>query len=159
MDVLQYTLRKLLAGIPLVLGVTLISFLLIVYFGPDQTYELLGKNPTEQQIAEVRSQLGYDQPFVTRYFNYVTELATLDFGRSESTGETVNDLLARTIPVSLALVIPGFVLGNLFGILLALFAASRRGSWVFRALNYRVGGPKDWRQAPSHQAECGCHRE
>jgi peptide/nickel transport system permease protein len=134
MELLQYTLRKLLAGIPLIFGVTFISFLLMVYFGPDKTYELLGKNPTEQQIAEVRSQLGYDQPFATRYLNYVTELATLDFGRSESTGEKVNDLLARTIPVSLALVIPGFVLGNLFGILLALFAASRRGSWVDKTI-------------------------
>jgi peptide/nickel transport system permease protein len=40
MEILQYSLRKLIAGIPLVLGVTLISFLLIVYFGPDKTYDL-----------------------------------------------------------------------------------------------------------------------
>ena len=45
MEILQYSIRKLIAGIPLVLGVTLISFLLIVYFGPDKTYDLLGKNP------------------------------------------------------------------------------------------------------------------
>ena len=134
MELLQYTLRKLIAGIPLIFGVTFISFLLMVYFGPDKTYDLLGKNPPEQQIAEIRSELGYDQPFVARYFNYVTELATLNFGRSESTGEKVNDLLARTIPVSLALVTPGFVLGNLFGVLLALFAASRRGSWVDKTI-------------------------
>ena len=57
MEILQYTLRKLIAGIPLILGVTLISFLLIVYFGPDKTYELLGKNPTAEEIAEVRAQL------------------------------------------------------------------------------------------------------
>ncbi|MDG1463206.1 MAG: ABC transporter permease [Gammaproteobacteria bacterium] len=134
MELLQYTLRKLIAGIPLIFGVTFISFLLMVYFGPDKTYELLGKNPTEQQIAEIRTELGYDQPFVTRYFNYVTELATLDFGRSESSGEQVNDLLARTIPVSLALVTPGFIFGNLFGVLLALLAASRRGSWLDKTI-------------------------
>ncbi len=103
MDVLQYTLRKLLAGIPLVLGVTLISFLLIVYFGPDQTYELLGKNPTAEEIAEVRSQLGYDRPFVTRYLEYLREIVTLDFGSSQSTDEKISRILARTIPVSLAL--------------------------------------------------------
>ena len=45
MELLQYTVRKLITGIPLVLGVTLISFTLMVYFGPDKTYELLGKNP------------------------------------------------------------------------------------------------------------------
>lgn len=47
---LQYTLKKLLAGLPLILGVTFISFVLMVYFGPDKTYELAGKNPTEEQI-------------------------------------------------------------------------------------------------------------
>jgi peptide/nickel transport system permease protein len=127
MELMQYILRKLVSGIPLIFGVTFISFLLMVYFGPDKTYELLGKNPSEQQISEIRSELGYDQPFIVRYVTYVTELATLDFGRSESTGEKVNDLLTRTIPVSLALVTPGFVLGNLLGVLLALLAANHRG--------------------------------
>jgi len=134
MELLQYIVRKLLSGIPLIFGVTFISFLLMVYFGPDKTYELLGKNPTAEQIAEVRSQLGYDKPFAERYGLYVKELVTLDFGRSESTGELVNDILVRTIPVSLALVIPGFVLGNLFGILLALLAASRRGAWLDKTI-------------------------
>lgn len=130
MEVLQYSLRKLIAGIPLVLGVTLISFLLIVYFGPDQTYELLGKNPTAEEIAEVRSQLGYDQPFVTRYLQYLREIVMLDFGNSQSTDEAVSSILARTIPVSVALALPGFILGNLLGIGLALLAAYFRGRWV-----------------------------
>ena len=130
MEVFQYVLRKLLAGIPLVLGVTLISFVLIVYFGPDKTYELLGKNPTADEIAEIRSQLGYDQPFVTRYMDYLREIVTLDFGSSESTDEKVSSILARTVPTSIALAIPGFVLGNLLGVVLALVAAYYRGFWV-----------------------------
>ena len=129
MEVLQYSLRKLLAGIPLVLGVTLISFLLIVYFGPDQTYELLGKNPSAEEIAEVRAQLGYDRPFAARYLEYLREIVTLDFGRSVATDEQVSSILARTIPVSLLLSLPGFVLGNLLGVGLALLAAYFRGSW------------------------------
>jgi len=130
MEVLQYSIRKIIAGIPLVLGVTLISFLLIVYFGPDQTYQSLGKNPTAEEIAEVRSQLGYDQPFVTRYLQYLREIVTLDFGSSQSTDEKVSSILARTIPVSLLLSIPGFVLGNLLGVMLALLAAYNRGRWL-----------------------------
>jgi peptide/nickel transport system permease protein len=130
MEMLLYSLRKFVAGIPLVLGVTLISFLLIVYFGPDKTYELLGKNPTVEEIAEVRSQLGYDRPFVTRYLEYLVEVITLDFGNSESTDEKVSSILARTIPVSLLLSIPGFVLGNALGVALALLAAYFRGGFV-----------------------------
>jgi len=134
MEILQYSIRKLISGIPLVLGVTLISFVLMVYFGPDKTYELLGKNPTAEEIAEVRTELGYDRPFVVRYLEYLRELATLDFGNSDSTGERVDALLKRTIPVSLALSLPGFVLGNGLGVLLALFAAYYRSTWVDKAI-------------------------
>ena len=134
MDTLQYSIRKLISGIPLILGVTFISFLLMVYFGPDKTYELLGKNPTAQEIAEIRAQLGYDQPFFVRYADYLRELATLDFGNSDSTGERVDALLARTVPVSLALTAPGFVLGNVLGILLALLAAFYRSTWVDKTI-------------------------
>jgi peptide/nickel transport system permease protein len=129
-ELLQYTLRKLLAGIPLILGVTLVSFLLMVYFGPDQTYQLLGKNATPEQIAEIRSQLGYDRPFVVRYAIYLRELGTLDFGFSNATGESVSALLGRTIPVSLALITPGFILGNLVALMLALIAAHHRSGWA-----------------------------
>jgi len=130
MDLMRFTLRKLLGGIPLILGVTFISFLLMVYFGPDKTYELLGKNPTVEQIEQVRAELGYDQPLLTRYLTYLRELATFDFGHSFSSGERVNRLLKRTLPITLALVAPGFVLGNLLGLLFALIAAYHRGGWL-----------------------------
>ena len=130
MEVLQYAIRKLIGGIPLILGVTFISFLLMVYFGPDKTYELLGKNPTEEQIAEIRHELGYDKPFLVRYGEYLKEMATLDFGASDSTGEPVSKILGRTVPISLALITPGFVLGNVLGILLALIAAYHRSGFI-----------------------------
>jgi len=134
MEFLQYTLRKLAGGVPLILGVTLVSFVLMVYFGPDKTYELLSKNPTAEEIAQVRAQLGYDQPFWVRYGSYLKELATLDFGYSDSTGERVGAILQRTIPVSLLLLAPGFVLGNLLGIVLGLVAAWHRGGWIDKAI-------------------------
>jgi peptide/nickel transport system permease protein len=127
-----YILRKFLSGVPLLLGVTFISFLLMVYFGPDKTFELLGKNPTNAQIAEVRAQLGYDQPFLLRYAEYLRELVTLDLGHSESSGETVGGLLIRTLPVTVMLMLPGFVLGNVIGVLLGMYAAWHRGSWPDR---------------------------
>ncbi|MGA9575675.1 MAG: ABC transporter permease [Lysobacterales bacterium] len=126
----RYLTRRLLYGIPLVLGVTFISFLLMVYFGPDKTYELVGKNPTAEQITEVRHALGYDRPFLLRYGDYVRQLVTLDLGLSDSTGEPVSVILIRTLPVSIALVVPGFILGNLLGLALGLMAAWYRGRWL-----------------------------
>ncbi|MCF6300972.1 MAG: ABC transporter permease, partial [Proteobacteria bacterium] len=134
MGILKYSLRKLIGGVPLILGVTLISFLLMVYFGPDLTYEKLGKNPTEQEINDVREALGYNQPFITRYFSYLKELVTLDFGLSFVKDKKVSDILAVSMPVSLQLVIPGFILGNLIALLIALYAAYHRGTWLDKTI-------------------------
>ena len=131
---MQYALHKIIHGILLILGVTLISFMLMVWFGPDQTYTLIGKNATVEQIEEVRRQLGYDQPFLTRYTDYLLELFTLDLGASNSSGEQVDSILRRTIPVSLALMIPGFVLGNVLGIALGLVAVQHHGQWIDRLI-------------------------
>lgn len=129
-----FVLRKLAGAVALLVGVTLVSFVLMVQFGPDQTWTLLGKNPTAAEIAEVRAQLGYDRPFALRYLEYLRELATLDFGNSNATGEPVAALLGRTLPVSLALLAPGFVLGNLLGLLFALIAAWFRGGPIDKAV-------------------------
>ncbi|MGK7294932.1 MAG: ABC transporter permease [Candidatus Wenzhouxiangella sp. M2_3B_020] len=134
MEFAIYALRKLLGAIPLLLGVTLISFTLMVHFGPDQTWELVSKNPTASEIARVRAELGQDRPFWARYGEYLAELATLDFGWSDATGERVGTILARTVPVSLALLAPGFVLGNVLALALALAAAWHRGGWVDKAV-------------------------
>jgi peptide/nickel transport system permease protein len=130
----QYALRKTAQGLLLILGVTLVSFILMVWFGPDQTYTLIGKNATPEQIEEVRRQLGYDLPFARRYSNYLAELFTLDLGASNASGEQVGSILKRTVPITLALMIPGFVLGNLLGIALGLAAAWRRGRWIDRLI-------------------------
>ena len=131
---MQYALRKIAQGLLLILGVTLISFILMVWFGPDQTYTLIGKNATAEQIEEVRRQLGYDQPFARRYASYLAELFTLDLGASNASGEQVGSILKRTIPITLALMIPGFILGNLLGIALGLTAAQHRGNWIDRLI-------------------------
>jgi peptide/nickel transport system permease protein len=128
-------LRTILNGLALILGVTFVSFLLMVWFGPDQTYTLIGKNATAQQIADVRHELGYDQPFLTRYAGFLADLATLDLGTSNASGERVSRMLARTVPVTLALMLPGFLLGNLLGIALGLAAARRRGQWSDRLIS------------------------
>ncbi len=127
-------LQQIIRGLLLILGVTFVSFLLMVWFGPDQTYTLIGKNATADQIAEVHHQLGYDQPFSQRYLDYLGELFTLDLGTSNSSGEQVSSILKRTLPVSLALMLPGFIIGNLLGVVLGMIAAFRKGTWSDRLI-------------------------
>jgi len=130
----HYALNKLAYGGLLILGVTLVSFSLMVWFGPDQTYTLIGKNASAEQIAEVRQQLGYDQPFAMRYGRFLVDLVTLNLGASNSSGEQVYSILKKTIPVTLALMIPGFILGNLLGIALGLLATYKKDQWIDRLI-------------------------
>jgi peptide/nickel transport system permease protein len=126
---LQRDLARRAAGLlPLLLGVTLISFSLTVHFGPDQTWQFLGKNPTAAEIEQVRRELGYDRPFVVRYLDYLGDLATFDLGHSQASGEPVADLLARSVPVSIMLLAPGFVLGLAIALGLGLWSAWRSRS-------------------------------
>ncbi|MDJ0656660.1 MAG: ABC transporter permease [Xanthomonadales bacterium] len=124
----------LLQAVALVLGVTFLGFLLMVYFAPDLSYQLAGKNPTAEQIQQIRQQLGYDQPLPVRYLQYLQELATFDFGYSDSSGERVTALLARTLPVSAALLLPGFILGHILAMGLGAVAAYGRGRWTDRLI-------------------------
>lgn len=130
METLKFCIRKLVYSFPLLFGVTLISFILMVYFGPDKTYDLLGRNPTAAQIAAIHHQLGYDQPFWLRYLEYLKQVFTFNFGYSDSSGEQVTSILRRTIPISLELGLPGFILGNIISLGLGLFAALHRGKWL-----------------------------
>lgn len=127
MELFRYTVKKLLHTIPIILGVSFASFLLMVYFGSDLTHTLLGKNPSASDIAEIRQQLGYDQPLMLRYLKYLREIFSFDFGRSSLTDEKISEIFRRAMPVSIALNLPGFLIGNALALLLSLFAAFYRG--------------------------------
>lgn len=121
------TLRFLAGSAALLFGVTLLTFVMLVWAGPDPAYALAGKNPTPEQIAEIRHELGHDRPFAVRYADYLRQLATLDLGRSQTSGERVSSMLGRTLPVTAALMLPPFVIGQVLAALLGLTAAWYRG--------------------------------
>lgn len=131
-DLFAYCLRKLAGAIPLIFGVTLISFLLTAYFGPDPSYALLGKNPSAEELAQLQAELGRDRALLVQYTDYLRRLVTLDLGYATVSGEPVRAMLARTIPVSVLLLLPGFVLGTVLALVLAACAAWYRGRWIDR---------------------------
>ena len=95
MDVIKYAIRKLVGGIPLILGVTFVSFLLMVYFGPDMTFEMLGKNPTPEQIAEFRELFGLDDPILVQYGRYVWNAIHGDLGQETETGKSRAEVIQQ----------------------------------------------------------------
>jgi len=132
----RYLSLRLLGAVPLLLGVTFLSFLLTAYFGPDPVYALAGRNPSPTELDELRFELGQDRPIVMQYADFLHRLATFDLGHSYLSGESVTELLGRAVPVSLALLAPGFVLGLAVALSLGLSAAWFRGCWLDRAIGW-----------------------
>ncbi len=129
-------LRRAIGAIPLILGVTLISFLLTSHFGPDPVWELAGRNPTASELAELQAQLDQGRSWTLRYVDFLKGLVTFDLGHSLISGESVSGMLARSVPVTLALMLPGLIIGILLALGLAYLAARFEG----RALDRWIGG-------------------
>ena len=113
----KYVIKRLLMLIPVLLGVTLIIFTML-YFTPGNPAEiLLPDDATPEQIAMKEEELGLNDPFAVRYFNYLKGIITKgDFGTSYTTGRPVTDeILARyprTIKLATASIIVAIAMGR-----------------------------------------------
>ena len=129
-----YILRRLWQMLPTMLGVVLLVFILFNWVGGDPAYILAGKMANAESIANIRRQLGVDQPYYVQLGIFLRQIATFDFGLSWATGEPVSNILATRLGPSLTVLIPLTVLETFFGIALALAIAFVRGSLTDRAV-------------------------
>ena len=130
----SYILRRLWQMLPTMLGVILLVFLLFNWVGGDPAYVLAGKMSNPEQIANIRRQLGVDQPFYVQLWIFIKQIATFDFGSSWSTGETVSNILKTRLGPSMTVLIPLTILETLLAVALALAVAFVRGSLTDRAV-------------------------
>jgi peptide/nickel transport system permease protein len=130
----SYLVRRLWQMIPTLLGVVLLVFLLFNWVGGDPAYILAGKMSNPEQIANIRRQLGVDQPFVVQLWIFIKQIATFDFGSSWSTGESVADIIRTRLGPSMTILIPLTILETLLAVGLALAIAFVRGSLTDRAV-------------------------
>ena len=134
MNIYQYIIRRLFYAIPILIGVTLLIFLLFNVVAGDPTLVLLGKYATAQQMAELRHELGLDRPLFVQYLDTLQSAFTLDFGRSWATKQHIAQMIKTGGAVSLTLSIPAFVIASLAAIAIALLAAFFRGTLLDRSL-------------------------
>jgi peptide/nickel transport system permease protein len=134
MYIYHYTIRRLLYAIPILIGVTMVIFLLFNVVAGDPTAVLLGKHATSQQMAELRHELGLDKPMLMQYFDTLKSAFTLNFGRSWSTKQHIMQMIKGGAYASLTLSVPAFVLASLAAIAVALLAAFFRGTLLDRSL-------------------------
>ena len=130
---LTYIIRRLWQILPTMAGVILLIFFLFNVVGGDPAYLLAGKISNPEQIANIRKQLGIDEPYWMQLLIFVKQVVTFDFGASWSTNEVVSQIFATRLPASLIIGIPLLILETVIAICIALAVAYVRGSFTDRA--------------------------
>ena len=127
-----YIVRRIWQMIPTMLGVVLLVFFLFNWVGGDPAYVLAGKISNQEQIDNIRRQLGVDQPYYVQLGIFIKQILTADFGASWSTNERVSHILATRLGPSLTVLVPLLILDTLLSVTLALAVAYVRGSLTDR---------------------------
>jgi peptide/nickel transport system permease protein len=129
---LAYILRRLWQMIPTMLGVILLIFFLFNWVGGDPAYILAGKMSNPEQIANIRQQLGVDQPYYIQLWIFIQQIVTFDYGLSWSTGEPVSQIISTRLGPSMTVLIPLTIIQTIIAVVLALAVATVRGSLTDR---------------------------
>jgi peptide/nickel transport system permease protein len=126
--------RRLAAAVPVMIGITFVAFILIhLVPGSPAKVILYGSQATPQQIANLTSQLGLDQPWWEQYARFLGQLLRGNLGTSYLTQTSVaHELLSRT-PSTLILTSSAMVVAIVIGVPLGVLAGARPGSFLDRA--------------------------
>lgn len=125
---LKFIAKRLLWLIPICLGVSFIIFAIMDLTPGNPARLLLGESATEDAVAELEEELGLNEPFFSRYFDWVSGIFTGDFGISYRTREPVFDEVMARLPRTVKLAFLTSVLSVLFSIPLGILSAVKRGS-------------------------------
>jgi peptide/nickel transport system permease protein len=123
-----YVIRRLWQMIPTILGVILLIFFLFNWIGGDPAQVLAGKISNPEQIANIRKQLGVDQPFWYQLWVFIKQVFTFDFGRSWSTNEEVSRILVTRVGPTLTIMLPVVFIETTLAVIFAIMVAYVRGS-------------------------------
>src|SRR6201993_2826009 len=122
-----FVARRLSYLLPVLLAVSLLTFLIASLLPGDLAYVILGDQATPDKVAALRHDMGLDQPIWLRYLGWLGHLLEGDFGRSFRTGQTVLQAVTERLPVSFELMILAELIGLLIGVPLAIICAARSG--------------------------------
>jgi len=130
-----YIIRRLIQGIIVLILMTLIVFFAMRLLPGDPLVIYMGEQArsgtmSEQQMAIMRHEYGLDKPIIVQYFDWFGGIFRGNLGTSIYYHENVGQLLGERFPVTLYLGLMAFVVANVFGILLGIFAGVRRGTWI-----------------------------
>ncbi|MCI9858135.1 ABC transporter permease [Microbacterium proteolyticum] len=122
-----YILRRLLQVIPVFFGATLLIYFMVFAMPGDPILALFGdRTPNPALLEQIREQYHLNDPFIVQYFYYITGVLQGDFGISFS-GQPVNDILVRAIPITLRLAVMAIAIELTLAVIIGTISAIRKG--------------------------------
>jgi peptide/nickel transport system permease protein len=125
---IQFLIRRLIASIPVMLGVVVIVFVLVRVIPGDPCTATLGERANAQRCAQFNERIGLNEPIPVQLGIYLKDVVTLDLGQSTKFGRPVTELLLQRLPTTFELTFYALVFAIVVGMTLGIVAASRRNS-------------------------------
>ena len=135
---MRYLINRLLSAIPVVLGITIIVFLIISLIPGDPATAILGSYATPENVAKINKDLGLDKSLPERYLIWLGNIIQGDFGRSFSLNRPVIDEVMERFNATLILSGTAFVLCSFFGILVGTISAARQYTLTDKLITFVV---------------------
>jgi peptide/nickel transport system permease protein len=126
--------RRIAASVLILLGVAAIAFVLLYLLPADPAVQLAGRSATAQTVANIRHELGLDQPLAVQFLSYITHLVQGDLGRSYTQKTEVITLIMARLPATLILMAAGIAVEVTLGLIFGIAAAINRGGAVDRLI-------------------------
>ena len=133
-----YIVKRILSAIPVLLGISIIVFLIMAMIPGDPATAILGSYATPENVEKLNRDLGLDKPLIQRYFIWLTNLLQGDFGRSFALNRDVLDEVLERFSATLVLSGTSFVLCSLMGIAAGVVSAARQYSGVDKLITFSV---------------------
>lgn len=125
---IRYLIRRMLALVPVALGVATLTFALIHLVPGDPVVAMLGDTAAPADLAGMRRQLGLDRPLAVQYASFIVGLAHGDLGESISYHRPVSSLIKERFPATLELAAAGLLVAILIAFPLGFIAGAKPGS-------------------------------
>src|SRR5260370_38360884 len=132
---LGFVARRLLYLAPVLVAVSLLTFLIASLLTGDLADVILGDQATPEKVEGLGHDMGLDHPVLWRYVSWLGHILQGDFGRSFRTGQTVLQAVTERLPVSLELMLLAEIMGLAIGVPLAIVCAARSGGAFDRLLH------------------------
>lgn len=133
-----YIVRRLLTAVPVILGLSVIVFLIMAMIPGDPALAILGSYATPENVDRINRALGLDRSLPEQYFIWITNLVQGDFGRSYILNRPVLDEVLERFGATMILAGTALVLCSILGLLTGIASAVRQFGWTDRILTFFV---------------------